>query len=81
MLTKDYYIQYFRLYLLFIYHYTLSIPGYGNTNAITKIYTTGKNKLDVIFVAKCDIKVWDYGKNYTGVNPCVTSCFKCKNVK
>ena len=47
---------------------------------------TGKNKLDVIFVAKCDIQVneeivWDYGKNYTGVNPCVTSCFKCKNVK
>ena len=55
-------------------------------NAITKIYTTGKNKLDVIFFAKCDIQVdeeivWDYGKNYTGVNPCVTSCFKCKNVK
>ena len=55
-------------------------------NAITKIYTIGKNKLDVIFVAKRDVRVdeeivWDYGKNYTGVNPCVTSCFKCKNVK
>ena len=55
-------------------------------NAVTKIYATGKIKLDVIFVAKCDIQVdeeivWDYGKNYTGVNPCVTSCFKCKNVK
>ena len=54
-------------------------------NAITKIYATGKNRLDVIFVAKGDIQVdeeivWDYGKNYTGVNPCVTSCFKCKNV-
>ena len=51
-----------------------------------KIYATGKNKLDVIFVAKCDIRVdeeivWDYGKNYTGVNPCVTSYFKCKNVE
>ena len=49
------------------------------------IYATGKNKLDVIFVAKRDITVdeeivWDYGKNYTGVNACVTSCFKCKNV-
>ena len=54
-------------------------------NAVTKIYATGKNRLDVIFVAKCDIRVdeeivWDYGKNHTGVNPCVTSCFKCKNV-
>ena len=32
-----------------------------------------KNRLDVIFVAKCDIRVdeeivWDYRKNYTGVN-------------
>ena len=55
-------------------------------NAVTKIYATGKNKLDVIFVAKHDIRVdeeivWDYGKNYTGVNPCVTLCFKYKNVK
>ena len=58
----------------------------SHPNAITKIYRTGKNKLDVIFVTKCDIRVdeeivWDYAKNYTGVNPCVTSCFKCKNVK
>ena len=57
-----------------------------DSNAVTKIYTTGKNKSDVIFVAKCDIRVdeeivWDNGKNYTGVNPCVTSYFKCKNVK
>ena len=55
-------------------------------NVVTKICTTGKNKLAVIFVARRDIKVdeeiiWDYGKNYTGVNPCVTSCLKCKNVK
>ena len=28
-LIKDYYIHYFRLYLLLIYHYTLSIPSYG----------------------------------------------------
>ena len=54
-------------------------------NALKKIHATGKNKLDVIFVAKRDITVdeeivWDYGKNYTVVNPCVTSCFKCKNV-
>ena len=54
--------------------------------AITKIYATRKDKLDVIFVAKHDIRVdeeivWDYGKNYTGVNPCVTSCFKCKYIK
>ena len=31
VLIKDYYTQYFRLYLLLIYHYTLSVPGYGNT--------------------------------------------------
>ena len=30
-LIKDYYIQYFRPYLLLIYHYTLSVPGYGNS--------------------------------------------------
>ena len=53
-------------------------------NAITKIYATGKNRLDVIFVAKRDIRVdeeivWDYGKNYTDVNPCVTSCFRYRN--
>ena len=50
-----------------------------HSNAVMVIYATGKNKLDVIFVAKCDITVdeeivWDYGKNYTGVNPCVTLC-------
>ena len=33
MLRKDYYIQYFRLYLL-IYHYTSSAPGYGNTTPL-----------------------------------------------
>ena len=55
-------------------------------NAVTKIYATGTKKLDIIFIAKLDIRVdeeivWDYGKNYTGVNPCVTSRFKCKTVK
>ena len=52
-------------------------------NAVTKIYATGKNKLDDIFFIEHDDEeiVWDYGKNYKGVNPCVTSCFKCKNVK
>ena len=44
-----------------------------------------QEKIDVIFVAKRDIRVdeeivWDYEKNYTGINPCVTLCFKCKNV-
>ena len=55
-------------------------------NAVTKIYATGKNKLDVIFVAKHDIRVdeeivWGYGKNYTGVNPCVTSCSNVKMLR
>ena len=34
-LIKDCYIQYFRLYLLLIYHYTLSTPGYGNMEVLT----------------------------------------------
>ena len=33
-LIKDYYIQYFRLYLLLIYHYTLSIPSYSNMEVL-----------------------------------------------
>ena len=36
-LIKDYYIQYFRLYLLLIYHYTLSIPSYGNMEVLTSM--------------------------------------------
>ena len=32
MLIKDHHIQYFRLYLLLIYHYTLSVPSYSNNN-------------------------------------------------
>ena len=55
-LIKDYYIHYFRLYLLLIYHYTLSIPGYGNnigpidyTRDEDKIYFCETNKHDCIF--------------------------------
>ena len=33
-LIKDYYIQYFRLYLLLKYHYTLSIPSYSNMEVL-----------------------------------------------
>lgn len=52
-------------------------------NAIPKTYATGKGKLDIIFWSKRDIKngeeiLWDYGKNYNGVDPCVESCVKCK---
>ena len=36
-LIKDYYIQYFRLYLLLIYHYTLSIPGYGKMEVLASM--------------------------------------------
>ena len=34
-LIKDYYIQYFRLYLSLIYHYTLSVPSYDNMEVLT----------------------------------------------
>ena len=37
VLIKDYYIKYFRLYLLLIYHYTLSIPGYGNMEVLASM--------------------------------------------
>ena len=30
-------IQYFRPYLLLIYHYTLSIPSYGNMEVLTSM--------------------------------------------
>ena len=52
-------------------------------NATPRTFATAKGKLDIIFCAQCDIKsgeeiVWDYGKNYNGVAPCVKSCMKCK---
>ena len=36
------------------------------------------------FVSQHDIKtgeeiLWDYEKNYNGVEPCVESCMKCKH--
>ena len=40
MLIKDYYIQYFRLYLLLIYLYTLSVPSYGNNLSISTATAT-----------------------------------------
>ena len=36
-LIKDYHVQYFRLYLLLIYHYTLSVPGYSNMEVLTSM--------------------------------------------
>lgn len=48
-----------------------------------RVVVTGKDKLDVLFLAKHNICIndqllWDYGKNYSGVNACVESCKKCK---
>ena len=37
VLIKDYVIYYFRLYLLLIYHYTLSVPGYGNMEVLASM--------------------------------------------
>lgn len=52
-------------------------------NATPRIYTTGKYKLEIIFCSQRDIKsgeeiLWNYGKGYSGVEPCVESCLKCK---
>ena len=53
-------------------------------NAIPRTYVTEKGKLEIIFCSQRDIKsgeeiLWDYGKNYNGVEPCVESCTKCKH--
>ena len=53
-------------------------------NAIPRTYVTEKGKLEIIFCSQRDIKsgeeiLWDYGKNYNGVEPCMESCTKCKN--
>ena len=52
-------------------------------NAIPRTLDFGK--LEIIFCSQHDIKsgeeiLWDYGKNYNGVEPCVESCMKCKHV-
>ena len=64
-LIKDLYIYYCRLYLLLIYHYTLSIPGYGNMDVLTS-----KNRMSAItflsfyFYSKM---APDYNFNHTGL--------------
>ena len=64
-LIKDYYIQYLRLYLLLIYHYILSIPGYSNMEVLAS-----KNRMSAItflsfyFSSKNGT---DHTFNYTGL--------------
>lgn len=53
-------------------------------NVVPKVYVTSKGELDIIFYCKRNILlgeqvVWDYGKSYSGVNSCVSSCLKCKS--
>ena len=53
-------------------------------NATPRTYATAKGKLEIIFCSQHDIKsgeeiLWDYRKNYNGVEPCVESCMKCKH--
>ena len=50
------YIYYFRLYLSLIYHYTLSIPGYGNIEVLTS-----KNRMNAITF----LSFYFYSKNGT----------------
>ena len=52
-------------------------------NATPRTFAIGERKLEIIFCSLHDIKsgeeiLWDYGKNYNGVEPCVESCRKCK---
>ena len=53
-------------------------------NATPRTYATAKDKLEIIFCSQHNIKsgkeiLWDYEKNYNGVEPCVKSCMKCKH--
>ena len=55
-------------------------------NAVPRVFVTGTNQLDIIFYSHCNIEpneeiLWDYGKNFSGVEPCVVSCLKCKLAK
>ena len=65
MLIKDTYIYYFRLYLLLIYHYTLSILGYGNMEVLASM-----NRMSAItfshftFIVKMAL---DYNFNHNGL--------------
>ena len=52
-------------------------------NATPKVFAVEENRLDIIFFAKRDIQpdeqiLWDYGKNFRGVEACVGSCLRCK---
>ena len=55
-------------------------------NAVPKVLVTETNQLDIIFYSSCNIEpdeeiLWDYGKYFSGVEPCVASCLKCKHAK
>ena len=55
-------------------------------NAEPKVYSSKWNELDIVFISKRNIAkneqiLWDYGKNYSGVNDCVESCFRCEAKK
>ena len=54
-LMKDYLIQYFRLCLLLIYHYTLSIPNYGNNSLELPIQAQDLVKVYQHSACFCDI--------------------------
>ena len=58
----------------------------SHPNAEPKVYSSKWNELDIVFISKRNIAknqqiLWDYGKNYSGVNDCVESCFKCEAKK
>ena len=55
-------------------------------NAVPKVFVTGTNQLDTISYLSCNIEpdeeiLWDYGKHFSGVEPCMASCLKCKCAK
>ena len=54
-----------------------------HANVQPKVFVVGPQKLDILFITKRKIEaneqlLWNYGRNYRGVNLCVESCYKCQ---
>ena len=64
VLIKDYYILYFRLYLLLIHHYILSIPSYSNIEVLAST-----NRMSAITF----LSFYFSSKNGTRTHFCYTS--------
>ena len=77
-----------KMYYLNHDDYSESVGKYINhssrhSNLIGKAFIKSDGKPDVMFLTSEKVKkgtqlVWNYGKLFEGINPCVESCEKCK---